>query len=414
MPDWIVIVLLGLIEGITEFLPVSSTGHLLIAEHWLPPQSELFNVVIQSGAVVAVLLVFTERVKELLFRWREPAARDYVLKLAGAFVLTGVGGLALKKLGLKLPADVAPVAWATLIGGVLFLVVERWLRGRAVSGEITWTIALAIGVAQLVAAVFPGASRSGTAILVALALGLGRPLAIEFSFLLGIPTLLAASGLEIFKAWRKHAAEPVHWDMVALGTVVSAITAFIVVKWLLRFVQKHTFEVFGWYRIGLGVLLLVFAPGPGSAPAHSLRQGFPDGRLPSMDVSQLERGCSFGSAWRLARCFRRPAGNFPSLKGDSVRFAVGAPWTSRRDADWCDRDGRAPHVNSIVPAQTAGLFSHCARRFQMGVCAGTLLANRRKCVFRWYHARQVQKRLFATPMTNQKPNTCHSLIPIPC
>ncbi len=260
MPDWLVIVFLGLIEGITEFLPVSSTGHLLIAQHWLPPQSELFNVVIQSGAVVAVLLVFTERVKELLFRWREPAARDYLLKLAGAFVLTGVGGLALKKLGLKLTEQVAPVAWATLIGGVLFLVVERWLRGRAVSAEITWTIALAIGAAQLVAAVFPGASRSGTTILVALALGLGRPLAIEFSFLLGIPTLLAAGGLEIFQELRKHAAEPVHWDMVALGTVVSAITAFIVVKWLLRFVQQHTFEVFGWYRIGLGVLLLVFAP----------------------------------------------------------------------------------------------------------------------------------------------------------
>lgn len=259
VPDWLVITLLGLIEGITEFLPVSSTGHLLIAEHWLPRQSELFNVVIQSGAVVAVLLVFTERVKELLLRWREPVAQDYALKLAGAFVLTGVGGLMLKKLGFELKDNVAPVAWATLIGGVLFLVVERWLRGRPVSGEITWTIALAIGAAQLIAAVFPGASRSGATILMALALGLGRPVAIEFSFLLGIPTLLAAGGLEIFSELRKSAGEPVHWDMVALGTVVSAITAFAAVKWLLRFVQKHTFEVFGWYRIALGVGLLLFA-----------------------------------------------------------------------------------------------------------------------------------------------------------
>src|ERR1041385_4591521 len=99
MPDWITVVLLGIIEGITEFLPVSSTGHLLIAEHWIPAQSELFNVVIQCGAVLAVLVVFYKRVLQLFAERSQPSTRDYVLKLFVAFVITGIGGLALKKVG---------------------------------------------------------------------------------------------------------------------------------------------------------------------------------------------------------------------------------------------------------------------------------------------------------------------------
>ena len=118
MSDWIII-LLGVIEGITEFLPVSSTGHLLLAEHWLnlaQKPSELFNVVIQSGAVLAVTLVFAGRLREMARDWRSPAVRDFTAKLAVAFLITAAGGLALKKLGLKLPESAAPVAWATLIG----------------------------------------------------------------------------------------------------------------------------------------------------------------------------------------------------------------------------------------------------------------------------------------------------------
>ena len=116
MADWISVVLLGLIEGITEFLPVSSTGHLLLTEHWLGHRSELFNVVIQTGAVLAVLAVFAGRAKDLVLGWSRPENRDYLLKLAAAFVITAIGGLALKKAGLKLPKDPAPIAWATLIG----------------------------------------------------------------------------------------------------------------------------------------------------------------------------------------------------------------------------------------------------------------------------------------------------------
>jgi undecaprenyl-diphosphatase len=258
MSDWLAVVILGAIEGITEFLPISSTGHLLLAQHWLGKRSELFTVVIQSGAVLAVLVVFTQRLKQLLLGWREPAAKDYLMKLAGAFLLTAIGGLTLKKLGMKLPETTAPVAWATLIGGVMFVVAERWLRGRPTRDEITWTVALVIGAAQLLAAVFPGASRSGSTILFALLLGLSRPAALEFTFLLGIPTLLAAGAKETLDALKDGTPhEP--WSLIALGTVVSAVTAFAAVKWLLGYVRNHTFTAFGWYRIivGAAILLLV-------------------------------------------------------------------------------------------------------------------------------------------------------------
>jgi len=256
MPDWIVVVILGIIEGITEFLPVSSTGHLLLAEHWLGARSEVFNVVIQTGAVVAVLAVFAGRAKALAFGWRDPANRDYLAKLGVAFLLTAIGGIAMKKLGMKLPKEVAPIAWATLIGGVLFVAVEAWLRKRTPTEAVTWTVAIAVGLAQLVAVAFPGASRSGTTILIALVLGLSRSSAAEFSFLLGIPTLLAAGAKETLDAMKGHEPhEP--WSIILLGTVVAAATAFVVVKWLLGYVRNHTFTPFGWYRIAVGLAILL-------------------------------------------------------------------------------------------------------------------------------------------------------------
>ena len=256
MREWIAVVCLGLIEGITEFLPVSSTGHLLLAEHWLAPQSDVFNTVVQSGAVLAVILTFAQRLKQFAVQWREPATQDYLIKLAAAFAITGAGGLILKKLQFKLPESVLPVALATLIGGILFLLVERWLRNRTLSDAISWRIAVAAGAAQLLAAVFPGASRSGMTILAALVLGCSRPAATEFSFLLGIPTLLSAGALQAFSALRHPAEQPENWSMVLVGAAVGAVTAFAVVRWLIRFVQTHTFNVFAWYRIGLGLCML--------------------------------------------------------------------------------------------------------------------------------------------------------------
>src|SRR6266481_238491 len=154
MPDWIAALLLGIIEGITEFLPISSTGHLLIAERWLPHQTDLFNVVIQSGAVLAVLPLFPERLHQFFFKWRERSTRDYLIKIVVACAITGGPGFILEKKHFKLPEQLGPVAVALFIGGVLFVIVERWLRGRQTSQVITRPIVFAVGIGQLLAAVF--------------------------------------------------------------------------------------------------------------------------------------------------------------------------------------------------------------------------------------------------------------------
>jgi undecaprenyl-diphosphatase len=260
MPDWIVVVILGIVEGITEFIPVSSTGHLLIAEHWLPRQTDLFNIVIQCGAVIAVLPLFPNRLYKFVFEWRQKETQDYLLKIFTAFAITCVGGFIIDRKGFKLPEQLTPVAWALLIGGMAFLVIEWWLRGRKLGNEITWSIAIAVGLGQLIAAVFPGSSRSGSTIMLCLLLGLNRPAATEFSFLVGIPTMLAAGALKIFEAFHHPVVNtpPENWPMILLATVVSAFVSFIAVKWLLRYVQTHTFNAFGWYRIALAIAVFIY------------------------------------------------------------------------------------------------------------------------------------------------------------
>jgi undecaprenyl-diphosphatase len=248
---------LGIIEGVTEFLPVSSTGHLLIAEHWLNlHQSLLFNVVIQCGAVIAVLPLFPDRLRQFAFQWREKGTQQYLLKILVAFVITGIGGFTMDKKGFKLPDEIKPVAWALLIGGIAFVAVETWLRGRTLKNEVTWPVVLAVGFGQLIAAAFPGTSRSGTTILLALVLGLNRIAATEYTFLVGIPTMLAAGGWTILKQLRHPSGgPPENWSMVALSFIVAAVVSFIAVKWLLRYIQTHTFIIFGWYRIALAALI---------------------------------------------------------------------------------------------------------------------------------------------------------------
>jgi len=273
MPLAISIIILGIIEGITEFLPISSTGHLLLAQHWLPKQSDLFNVVIQSGAVIAVIPLFKERFHQFIYRYKDPVTLDYLLKLLVSFLITCVGGFIMEKKKLKLPEELAPVAWALLIGGIAFLVVEQ-LVGKKKSGSyIGWDIAIGVGLGQLVAAAFPGASRSGTTIMIMLLLGLNRVAATEFTFLVSIPTMLAAGGYKILKTLKEPAvlgAPKEDWSMVILGTVVAAIVSFIAVKWLLRYVQSHTFNSFGWYRIVLAILVffIVFQEKNKSAELH--------------------------------------------------------------------------------------------------------------------------------------------------
>lgn len=257
VPEWIEVILLGIIEGITEFLPISSTGHLLLARNWMSHhQSDLFLVFIQSGAVLAVAIIYRARLLELIMGWREKGHFDFILKLLAAFVITGIGGLLLKYFDFELPETSGPVGWALLIGGLLFIWIERWLRGKTLLDEVSWGMAIAMGFAQLAAAIFPGTSRSGATILIALLMGLKRPKAVEFSFLLGIPTLLAAGGLVLVSDLLAEDTPDIDWFMLFLGTVVSGVVGFVAVKWLLKFISQHTFSGFGWYRVILGILVL--------------------------------------------------------------------------------------------------------------------------------------------------------------
>src|SRR5262245_22985271 len=194
MSDFIANLLYGVIEGITEFLPISSTGHLLIAERWLGTRSELFIVMIQAGAILGVVVVYWQRLLDLTFGFGKPENRGYLYKLAAAFAITAVGGLAVKELGVELPDTVATIAWALIVGGVAILAIEGALAKATPSEALTWNVAFWVGLSQIVAGVFPGTSRSAAAIFAAMLAGLtARPAAAEFAFLVGIPTMFAAA-----------------------------------------------------------------------------------------------------------------------------------------------------------------------------------------------------------------------------
>jgi undecaprenyl-diphosphatase len=256
-------ILLGVIEGITEFLPISSTGHLLIAEHWLGRRSDLFNVVIQAGAILAVVLIYRHRLWQLATGLGEARNRDYAAKLTVAFLITGALGFLATRLGFKLPESVVPVAWALILGGVWMIGAETFAERRGDSGEITWRVAILVGLAQVVAAVFPGTSRSAATIFVAMLAGTGdRAAATEFAFLVGIPTMFAASGYELLKASKTGAAHE-DWSALAIAFVVSLVVAFVAVKWLLGYIRTHRFTAFAVYRIVLGIALLFALPAAG-------------------------------------------------------------------------------------------------------------------------------------------------------
>ena len=266
MNDLFAALLLGIIEGITEFLPISSTGHLLIAERWLGARSDLFNIAIQAGAILAVVLIYRQRLWQLLTGFRDPENRDYLLKLAASFAVSAGLGLLVKGLGIGLPETLGPIAWALIIGGLLMLVAEQLAARRAaLHGErrrITWPVAVLVGVAQVVAGVFPGTSRSAAAIFAALLCGTGnRIAATEFAFLVGIPTMFAATAYQLLQTLRDGAAVSENWTALAISFVAAAVTAFVVVKWLLAFIQAHRFTLFSIYRIVLGAAVLLLLPG---------------------------------------------------------------------------------------------------------------------------------------------------------
>ena len=267
MSIWFVAIILGIVEGFTEFIPVSSTGHLLIAEHFLGVRerapfltTEVFNCFIQVWAMIAALPLFKDRLATL----REPRGRGYLVKLFVAFCVTVAGVLLFKAVMKKLtghddllPKTLWPVAVALLAGGVLFVIIERWIAGKKLCDEVTWSIAIAIGIAQVAAAVFPGTSRSGATILCALALGLGRGPATEFSFLLGVPTLGAAAVKTLWDAHKAHVV--IEWAPMLISSAAAAVVSFAAVRWMLGYVRSHTFAGFGWYRIAVAGFLILLS-----------------------------------------------------------------------------------------------------------------------------------------------------------
>lgn len=263
MDNFLQVILLGIIEGITEFLPISSTGHLLIAEKLgLGARSDVFNVVIQAGAILAVTVIYWQRIWQLLININEPANKDYAIKLMVAFFITAVLGAIITKLGFKLPKEITPIAWALIIGGI-WIIVAEWLAAKKPNSSIiTWPVAIIVGIAQIVAGIFPGTSRSGATIFAAMLTGTSnRAAATEFAFLIGIPTMYAASAKELFGAYKASGlGGHENWADLIVGFAVSTIIAFIAVKWLLKYIQTHRFTLFAIYRIILGVALLVFLP----------------------------------------------------------------------------------------------------------------------------------------------------------
>jgi undecaprenyl-diphosphatase len=261
--DFLVATILGLVEGLTEFLPVSSTGHLIVAGSLLNftgERAKLFEIVIQAGAIVAVCWEYRARLFAVARGLpRDRGAQRFVLNLLIAFLPAAILGLAFAgAIKARLFAPV-PVAGAFIAGALVILWAERRQRARPDSvrirsvDELRWTDALKIGFAQAFALI-PGTSRSGATIIGGMLFGLSRQAATEFSFFLAIPTLFAATGYDLVK--NRHLLSTGDLSMIAVGFAVAFVSAFFTIRALLRYVAHHDFVPFAWYRIAFGVVIL--------------------------------------------------------------------------------------------------------------------------------------------------------------
>jgi undecaprenyl-diphosphatase len=259
-------VILGIVEGLTEFLPVSSTGHMILADRLLnlpdTEQLKAFEVIIQSGAMLAVIWHYRVDLKRIFSSLK---ARD----VKGLFVIKSIfiaflpamffGALLAGKIKAYL-FGVTPVAWALIVGGILMIVLEKILRGRPESikfDEVSSKKSLFIGLAQC-AALWPGTSRSMATILGGRLVGLSTRSAAEFSFFLAIPTLLAAAGHDMIKLRASIFQTGHDFVLLGIGFVVSFIVALIVIRGFLKFLVSHSMDVFAWYRIAVGIAFLLF------------------------------------------------------------------------------------------------------------------------------------------------------------
>lgn len=263
-------ILFGIVEGITEWLPISSTGHMILLDEFVtldvtPEFLEMFLVVIQLGAILAVVVLFWNKifpfnfhkekgpflVKEIWSMW---------FKIVVACIPAAIIGVLFDDIFNELFYNYVTVAIALIVFGILFLVVEKANKNKSAKtnslGEITYTTAMLIGVFQLIAAVFPGTSRSGATIVGALMIGVSRTVAAEFTFFLAIPVMFGASLLKLVKYGFDFSGNEL--VLLAVGMVVAFVVSVAVIRFLMDFIKKHDFKVFGYYRIILGMIVLIY------------------------------------------------------------------------------------------------------------------------------------------------------------
>jgi undecaprenyl-diphosphatase len=253
--------ILGVVEGVSEFLPISSTGHLIVVGDLIGFSSmpgKVFEVVIQLGAILAICVLYRDRLfRVVLDAPRDPAARTFIGAILVAILPAGLIGILFHDFIVEVLFSPYVVCTTLILGGIAIIVIERLqLEARFTSIEsFTMRTALKIGFFQCLALV-PGVSRSGATILGALLVGVERKTAAEFSFFLAIPVMLGASAVNLAETW--ELIDAAHAYIIGAGFVAAFLSALVVVQWLLNFVSTHGYTIFGWYRIVFGGLLLVY------------------------------------------------------------------------------------------------------------------------------------------------------------
>ncbi len=261
------VIFLGIVEGITEWLPISSTGHMLLVDEILHLQmnnsfKEMFFVVIQLGAILAVVVMFWKKMFPFQFNRHPVVQKDIFImwfKILTACIPAGILGVFLDDFLEEHFGHPVSIAVMLIVYGVIFIAIERWNKRRKPSvitiEELSYKKAFAIGLFQAMSMI-PGTSRSGATIVGALLLGVSRTVAAEFTFFLAVPTMLGASTLKLVKFGFSFTSGEI--IALAIGMVVAFIVSILVIKFLMKYIRKHDFQAFGWYRIVLGVIVILY------------------------------------------------------------------------------------------------------------------------------------------------------------
>lgn len=261
-------IILGIIEGITEWIPISSTGHMILVDEFLQigmsdAFKEMFFVVIQLGAIMAVVVLYWKKIFPFSFKENSFIKKDIItmwIKIVIACIPAAIVGILFDDKINLLFYNFQSVAIALIVFGILFIVVENYNKDRSSIAkninQLTYKMAIIIGLFQLIAAIFPGTSRSGATILGALLIGVSREVAAEFTFFLAIPVMFGASLLKLIKFGVVFTG--FEFIVLSVGMIVAFVVSLLTIKFLVGYIKKHNFKIFGWYRILLGCILLIY------------------------------------------------------------------------------------------------------------------------------------------------------------